>query len=50
MMIRDEKTGRDHDSVRALNEGAFDSNAEARLVDALREQATPIVLSPDIGN
>ena len=42
MVIRDE-TGRDQDAVRALNEAAFDSGAEARLVDMLREQAKPLV-------
>src|SRR5690606_1642636 len=42
MVIRDE-TGRDQDTVRALNEAAFDSGAEARLVDMLREQAKPLV-------
>lgn len=42
MVIRDE-TRRDHEAVRELNEAAFESDAEARLVDALREQATPVV-------
>jgi putative acetyltransferase len=40
--IRDE-TESDRDAVRALNESAFETTAEARLVDALREQAAPLV-------
>jgi putative acetyltransferase len=41
-LIRDESPG-DHAAVRALNESAFETDAEARLVDALREQASPLV-------
>lgn len=41
-MIRDE-TASDHDAVCALHESAFGTAAEARLVDALREQASPLV-------
>ena len=33
----------DYDAVRAINTAAFESDAEARLVDALRSQASPIV-------
>lgn len=42
MLIRDE-TPSDYDAVRALNEAAFGTDTEARLVDALREQASPLV-------
>ncbi len=42
MIVRAEEE-RDHAAVRALNEAAFETPAEARLVDAVREQATPIV-------
>lgn len=38
-----EETGRDHDAVRALNLAAFDSAAEADLVDALRDRASPAI-------
>lgn len=38
-----EETGTDRDSVRAINLAAFDTAAEADLVDALRERATPVV-------
>jgi putative acetyltransferase len=41
-LIRDEQAT-DYDAVRALNASAFDTAAEARLVDALREQAAPLV-------
>jgi putative acetyltransferase len=34
---------RDHVAVRAVNEAAFGSPAEARLVDVLRAQATPVL-------
>jgi putative acetyltransferase len=42
MLIRTEQEC-DHANVRALNEAAFPSAAEAGLVDALREQASPII-------
>lgn len=42
MLIRDESAG-DYHAVRALNEAAFDSDAEARLVDALRDEASPLI-------
>ena len=42
MQIRAERTA-DHAAVRALNEAAFDSPAEAGLVDALRAQASPTI-------
>jgi putative acetyltransferase len=42
MVIRNETAG-DRDAVRALNEAAFESRAEALLVDALRDRATPLV-------
>jgi putative acetyltransferase len=42
MHIRDERPG-DAGSIRAVNLAAFETNVEADLVDALREQATPIV-------
>lgn len=41
-MIRSE-TKDDHAAVRRVNIDAFESSAEADLVDALREQADPIV-------
>jgi putative acetyltransferase len=34
---------RDRDSIRAVNTSAFETTAEANLVDALREQAHPAV-------
>ena len=34
---------RDHASVRAVNTSAFETAAEADLVDALREQADPVI-------
>lgn len=40
MTIRDEEP-RDYDAVRAVNEAAFETSAEADLVEALREQAEP---------
>jgi putative acetyltransferase len=42
MGIRAERAG-DHDQVRALNLAAFDGDAEARLVDVLREGAAPLI-------
>lgn len=42
MLIRPE-TEQDHQQVHTINEQAFGSSAEADLVDALREQASPIV-------
>ncbi len=42
MLIRAEKEN-DRDAVYAVNVSAFESPAEADLVDALREQAQPIV-------
>ena len=42
MPIRDE-TANDRDAVRALNISAFETDTEARLVDALRGQAAPLV-------
>lgn len=42
MQIRAEKA-EDRLAVRAINEAAFESFAEANLVDALREQAQPLV-------
>jgi putative acetyltransferase len=42
MSIREEQ-GRDKDVVFELNTSAFNSPAEAKLVDALRAQATPII-------
>jgi len=42
MKIRSETEG-DHDQVRLLNRAAFDSGAEARLVDRLRRQADPSI-------
>ncbi len=42
MLIRDEKES-DHDSVYAVNKSAFETPSEADLVDALRQQAQPVV-------
>lgn len=42
MLVRDEKE-RDRTAVHALNASAFETSAEADLVDALREQAHPVV-------
>ncbi len=42
MLIRGEKES-DRSAVHALNVSAFKTSAEADLVDALREQATPVV-------
>lgn len=42
MQIRPERTD-DIPAVRAVNVAAFETSAEANLVDALREQARPIV-------
>ena len=42
MLIRDERHG-DEESVRAVNLAAFETSAEADLVDALRDQAAPVV-------
>lgn len=42
MLIRAE-TASDRDAIHALNAAAFGTGAEARLVDALREQASPLV-------
>jgi putative acetyltransferase len=42
MLIRNEIAG-DRAAVRALNAAAFDTAAEVDLVDALREQARPLV-------
>ncbi len=42
MRIRAEHAD-DHDAVRAVNVSAFETPAEGALVDALREQAQPIV-------
>ena len=42
MLIRDEKEG-DRDSVHAVNVSAFENPSEADLVDALRQQAQPVV-------
>jgi putative acetyltransferase len=42
MIVRAEQQ-RDRDSVRAVNTLAFETKAEANLVDALREQAHPVV-------
>lgn len=38
-----EETDTDRDSVRAINLAAFDTAAEADLVDALRHQASPAI-------
>jgi putative acetyltransferase len=37
------ETESDHAAVRAVNEAAFESPAEADLVDALRQQARPVI-------
>lgn len=42
MLVRDEQQ-RDRQAVHALNASAFETSAEADLVDALRAQAHPIV-------
>src|SRR5438132_4072855 len=42
MQILPERTT-DVDAIRAVNRAAFETSAEADLVDALREQAAPIV-------
>ena len=42
MLIRPEKEG-DWDAVHAINVSAFEAPSEANLVDALREQAQPVV-------
>ena len=42
MLIRAEERG-DWDAVRAVNTSAFETSAEADLVDTLRKQAHPIV-------
>jgi predicted N-acetyltransferase YhbS len=42
MLVRDEDE-RDRRAVRTLNVSAFEASAEADLVDALREQARPVV-------
>lgn len=42
MLVRPE-TETDHGAVRAINTAAFDTDAEARLVDLLRERAHPLV-------
>ena len=42
MRVREEEK-RDRDSVHALNVAAFETPAEANLVDALREQARPVL-------
>ena len=42
MQIRLERP-QDIAAIRLVNQGAFDTNAEADLVDALREQARPLV-------
>ena len=42
MLVRPEKFS-DHDAVRLVNLDAFPTPSEANLVDALREQATPVV-------
>jgi len=41
-VIRPEEPG-DHRAVRALNDSAFETPAEANLVDALRERARPVI-------
>ena len=43
MMIIREETEKDWEAVRAINLAAFETSAEADLVDALRERARPIV-------
>ena len=42
ILVRPE-TNADHAQVFCINESAFETNAEAKLVDALRDQADPIV-------
>ena len=42
MLVRAEKES-DREAVFTLHASAFETSAEARLVDALREQAQPIV-------
>jgi len=42
MLIRPEKSG-DEAAVRCINAEAFDSPAEANLVDALRKQVCPVI-------
>jgi len=42
MIIRAEREN-DRDAVRTVNASAFETSAEANLVDALREQANPVV-------
>ncbi|MCC6212108.1 MAG: N-acetyltransferase [Burkholderiales bacterium] len=42
MVVRAEEKG-DHAAVHALNVKAFESAAEAKLVDALRERAQPVI-------
>ena len=42
MRVREEEQ-RDRDSVHALNVAAFETSAEANLVDALRERAQPVL-------
>jgi putative acetyltransferase len=42
LQVRAEKQA-DRDAVRAVNEAAFETAAEAVLVDALREQAQPLI-------
>src|SRR5262245_47572397 len=42
MLIRDERTD-DRAVVHAVNQAAFETSVEASLVDALREQASPVV-------
>ena len=51
MLIRAEKEN-DQDAVFAVNASAFETQAEATLVDVLREQAQPIVslVAEDQGN
>jgi putative acetyltransferase len=42
MLIRSEQS-KDHVAVRRLNTESFETTAEANLVDALREQAAPLI-------
>ena len=42
MLIRNEEE-KDYPAVRALNVSAFESPAEANLVDALRRQVRPVI-------
>ena len=51
MLIRAEKEN-DQDAVFAVNISAFETQAEATLVDVLREQSQPIVslVAEDQGN